>query len=788
MLKHYLRVTLRSLRFSKGYAALNVVGLAVGLACALVIGLYVRGELAFDRFHANAARIARVTLETPDGNVVVTPTVLGPMLEREFPEVEETVRLYALGGFRPLIVRSDAATGQEAGFVYADSSAFDVFTFPLVAGDARTALTRPNTVVLTETAARRYFPGGAALGRPLQVNEETYEVTGVMRDLPPASHLAFDFLASFASTHWAQEEQWGSANFLTYVLFRDAAAADAFGPKLDERVAQAQQAGDLPPMLGLALEPLRTIHLDVEGRRRYVVLFAAIAALILLVACVNYMNLATARAVRRAKEVGVRKVTGAFRGQLVAQFYAEAALLTAFSLALAAGLAALLLPALRAATGAPLALDASDPLVPLGLLAVGVVVTLVAGSYPALLLSSFRPVQVLKGQARSGRGATRLRQGLVVFQFAVSVFLLAGTAVVHRQLRYLQTKDLGFRGEQVVALPVGDRPTQEALPALKRALLALPGVEAASAINSVPGEQRGGYSLTAEGLEVPADTYVPIGGVPADADVVEALGLELVAGAGFPPAAHLETYAPDDGHYYYLVNEATLRATGWSAEEAVGKRMSVSGDGRWGTLVGVIRDYHFLPLHEEIRPLALFVEGETNELLVRLAPGDVAGALAAVEATWRRLVPHRPFAYRFLDEAFAAAYASERQLGALFGGFALLAVLIACLGLFGLAAYAAERRTKEIGVRKVLGATARDVVLLLSREYAVLVLVGALVAAPFAYLAVTRWLEGFAYRVPVGPGLFLAAGAAALLLALATVAGQALRAAASDPVKALRYE
>jgi putative ABC transport system permease protein len=785
MLKHYLTVALRSLRQHRAFVLLNVLGLAVGIACALVIGLFVRGELAYDRFHANADRVARVTLETPEGNVVVTPTVVGPMLAREFPEVEATARLYDLGGFRPLVVRRGETVHQEADFFYADSTVFRVFSFPLAVGDPATALTRPNVVVLSESAARRYFPDGDAFGRTLTVNDEPYEVTGVMRDLPAESHVQFDFLASFVSTHWAEEEMWDSANFLTYVLFRDAASMAAFAPKLDARVNQAQEAGDFAPMLDLVLEPLRTIHLDIEGRWRYVVLFAAIAALILLVACVNYMNLATARATARAKEVGVRKVTGAFRGQLIAQFYGEAALLTLVSLGLGVVLAVALLPALRAATGAPLPLDFGDPLVPLGLLVVGVAVTVVSGSYPALLLSSFRPVQVLKGQARSGRGAARFRKTLVVFQFAVTVFLLVGAAVVYRQLRYVQTKDLGFHGEQVVALPIGDRQTREMLPALERTLLDLPGVMHVTPINSVPGEQRAGYALSSDGIEVPEGDFFLIGGVSTGRDVVATLGLELVAGTAFDVP---DSYAPDSGRYVYLVNEALLRATGWSAEEAVGRRMTVSGDSRWGTLVGVFRDYHFLPLHEEIQPLALFIDDDVNELLVRLAPGDVGDALLAVEATWRRMVPHRPFEYRFLDEAFAAAYARERQLGRLVGGFAGLAVFIACLGLFGLAAYAAERRTKEIGVRKVLGASARDIVLLLSREFVLLVVLGALVAAPFAYWAAARWLEGFAYRASLGPDVFVVAGAVALLIALLTVSAQALRAASADPVKALRYE
>jgi putative ABC transport system permease protein len=557
--------------------------------------------------------------------------------------------------------------------------------------------------------------------------------------------------------------------------------------RLEERLGRARAAGLVSEGFGLVGEPLRAIYLDGEGRRGYVWLFGAIAALILLVACVNYMNLATARATQRAREVGVRKATGARRIQLVGQFYGEAGVLVAVSLLLGLVGAALLIPAFRAITGKALEVPFADPALWGGLLVVGGLVALVAGSYPALLLSSFRPSQALKGGLRSGRGASAFRQGLVAFQFAVSVFLLVGTAVIFGQLRYTQSADLGFRGEQVIALPTGDRQTLEALSAVKQELLAESGVVAVAAIDRIPGRTPGGYSLHAEGFEVPEGVdYVPLHAIPTEPGVVEALGLDLIAGRDLRTP---EGVQPGPGAFEYLVNEAVLRATGWAPEEALGRGFSVSGDGRAGVVVGVFRDYHFLPLHEPIGPLALFPEpDQTNHLLVRLAPADVARTLDRVSAVWQDLVPHRPFTYTFLDASFAAHYEGERRLARLFAAFALLAVLIACLGVLGLAAYAAERRRKEIGVRKVLGARSSQIVTLISREFALLVGVGFLVAAPLAYWAMGRWLEGFAYRVSLGPGVFLLAGGVALALALATVASQALRAARADPVQALRTE
>jgi putative ABC transport system permease protein len=785
MLRNYLLVALRQLNRNRGYTAINVFGLAVGIACCLLILTFVRHELAHDRHHEHADRIVRVTTEFSGDSFPVTASAVAPTLKREIPEVEQTVRLFNSGLFGPVVVQYEDAMFEEHRFFYADSTVFDVFTLPLASGHAATALTRPGTVVLTESAAEKYFGDEDPLGRTLRVNQTEFEVTGVLRPLPAASHLQFDFLASFETLGWARNEIWTGANFFTYLLIPDAAAVATVATRIEHLLDQARDAELVPAGYGLRLEPLRSIHLDLGGRRTYVYLFSAIALLILLVACVNYMNLATARAAQRAREVGVRKVVGARRSELIQQFYGESALLTTVSVVLAVGLAHLLTPAFRTISGQPISFTAADPVVVGSLIGLIALVTLVAGSYPALLLSSFRPVLALGGTLRGGPGAVLFRRGLVTFQFAVSVFLLVGTAVIFSQLRFVQSTDLGFRGEQVIALPTGDRQTLQELPAIKKRISDLPGVMATAAIDRLPGTQPGGYSLHAEGFDVPAGMdYYPLHAVPTETGVVEALGLELLAGTDFRVP---EGVQPQPGKFPYLINEATLRVTGWTPEEAIGKRFSVSGDNRGGTVVGVFRDYHFLPLHEGIGPLALFVEpSQTNNLLVRASPDNMPATLAGIHDVWREHVSHRPFTYTFLDEAFAAHYASERQLGRLFGGFALLAVLIACLGLLGLAAFAAERRRREIGVRKVLGARVHDIVLLLSREFALLVVLGFAVAAPVADLLMSRWLDEFAYRIDLGAGLFLAAGAVAFVLALATVAGQALRAASADPVSTLR--
>lgn len=785
MLKNYLKIALRTFGRHKGYTFINVAGLAVGLACFLLIALYVQDELRYDRFHENADRIVRVQKEN---DLTVTPTIVAPLFKRTFPEVEEAARLYNISGFSPQIVRYGERVFQEERFFYADSTVFDVLTLPLVAGTPESALNRASTIVISESMAQKYFGDENPMGKLLQVGpERQFEVTGVMEDLPSASHVQFDFLASFASTHWAEREIWGSANFLTYLLLTDPSAIHPLRRKIAEQMAEARAAGEVYDGFELNLVPLTSIYLDFEGHRTYVYLFSAIALLILLIACINYMNLATARAARRAQEVGVRKVSGAHRGQLMRQFYGESALLVVFALAVALALAALALPLFNALSGKSLSLGHfQDPLLLLTLLGIGVVVSLVAGSYPALLLSSFRPAQVLKGAYRTSRGGVFFRKGLVVFQFAISVFLLVATAVVFSQLRYVQTTNLGFDKEQVVVLPFGDRALHEMRTMLKDALLQHANVLHVAAINRVPGYQWSGYGLTIEGLDLQEGEMFPIVGVPADKDAIETLGLELIAGTGFPTS---ESYQPDSARYVYIVNETTLRQLGWTPEEALGKRMSLSDSRRTGELVGVVKDYHFLSLHEPFYPLAYFIEPwQANHLVVKIAPDDVPGTLAAIRGTWERMVPHRPFEFSFLDEQLDALYRSEQQISQIFSVFAILAVLIACLGLFGLAAYAAEQRTKEIGVRKVLGATVPQIVMLLSKEFTRLVLVAFVVAVPLAYIAMQRWLDSFTFRIDVPWWLFLAAGLATLAIAWLTVSYQSVRAALSDPAKSLRYE
>ena len=790
MLKNYLHIALRHLRRQPGYAVINIVGLAVGVACCLFLLLYVRDELSYDRYHEDADAVYRTNMVIPqvDATIGLTPNIVAPLLMREFPEVQAATRIEAHGG----VVRAGERIFDNNAFYFADSTVFEVFDgFTLHAGDPATALTRPNTVVLTESTAEKFFGDVNPVGRTIvRNNDQEFEVTGVVADVPSNSHFTFDFLASFASReHWANNEQWGSANFFTYIRLPSASDGPVLQAKIDA-LAEEMHTGGEERVRTLALQPLTDIHLgtevaydlDATGDMTYVYGFATVALLILLIACINYMNLSTARSTQRAKEVGLRKSLGAYRGQLVGQFYSESAVLTFAGLVLALALVGLGLPWFNELSGKALGFGTlGEPEIVALIVGIFLIVSLVAGSYPAMFLSRFQPARVLRGRSKTSGGAAWLRKGLVVLQFAISAFLIAGTLVVMGQLRHMNTQNLGFDKEHLVVLPLSDPILQEQYPAMEEAIRQSPTVVATAAINQIPGQLGWTSGFTAPGFA--ADDGFLIKGMPTNATVIEALGADLLAGRAFPA----EPPEPDSTNFLFILNATAAQKAGWTPEEAVGQRVVV--DLRQGEVIGVVEDFHFRSLHEAIEPLAIWYQPRhANHLAVRLAPGDTRAAMDHLEAVWGRFAAHRPFSFRFLDDVYDRLYRNERQVGQVVSLFAFLAIFVACLGLFGLAAFTAERRTKEIGVRKVLGATVPDLVGLLTKDFVVLVLVAFAVAVPVAWLAMGKWLDGFAYRIEVGPGVFVLAGALVLVIALATVSVHALRAATSDPVEALRYE
>lgn len=796
MFGNYLKIAWRNIRNSKMYSLISISGLAVGIACCLLILLFVQNELNYDRFHEKAERIYRVTygfqLGSQAREISVTPTIVGPMLKRDFPEVTEMVRVFEVNNFGPSIVSYGSKQFQESRFMFGDSTMFSIFSFPFVQGDPETAISRPGTIVLTESTARKIFGSENPLGKTLKVdNTRDFEITGVVADLPSNSHLQFDYMASFSTLRQSQREIWGSANYFTYVLTNSPGNPAALNKKIAERITEyTKEMSSGNPVPIVKLQPLSDVylhskHLDGGARAKgdigYVYGFSVLALLILVVACINYMNLATARSSRRAKEVGMRKVLGAQRNTLISQFFGESIIITGISMLLALILVQLFLPAFNLFIGKTLSFNfINNPEVLVLVLIVGFLVSIVAGSYPALFLSRFQPAAVLKGEVKRSGGAVLFRKALVVFQFGVSVFLIVGSLVVDSQLSYLQNKKLGLAKEQMVIVPIGDRETIGNLSAIKNELMRDAGVLGVTASSSIPGKVMGGYSVAAEGL--PEGENPPTTGWIVDKDFPSVLDLELIAGNTFQ-----ETFIPEKG-YDYVINESLARRIGWQPEEAVGKWLNVLGN-RMGRVIGVARDFHFRSLHNEIGPLALFISPRNFEyLMVKIAPENIVATMGHIDRVWAKLVPYRPFEYTFLDQEYEGLYRAEVRSGQLLTVFTLLAILIACLGLFGLAAFTAEQRTREIGIRKVLGASVGSIILMLSKDFGRLIVLAIVLASPLAYWIMNNWLQNFAYRIDVSWLTLIVAGIAALIIAIGTITYQAVKAALTNPIKALKYE
>jgi putative ABC transport system permease protein len=793
MLRNYLRIALRNARRQPGYTAINVVGLALGLACAFFILHFVQDERSFDRFHDNADRIYRVVSDqytaSDTSYASITSLPMAPALEAEFPEVEHAVRLFAT---YPLVERGEQRFHEERVYL-ADASIFEVFDFPLVAGDPTTALVDPGSIVLTEALAQKYFGGEEPLGQTLLIGRElSFTVTGLLAPIPRNSHLQFDALISHSS--WQRrEDNWLWFGWRTYVLLQPGHDPAELERKLPDFVQR--HAGERMELAGfsfdLKLQPLTDIYLHsdrveaaetVVGRASTVYIFSIIALFTLLLAGVNFTNLSTARAASRAKEIGVRKATGAMRGQLAAQFLGESLFLSLLAVVGATVLVLLFSGPYEALSGKVL-----DPSVAalggygVSLLGLALAMGLLAGIYPALVLSSLRPVEVLKGRYQTSARGTALRKGLVVVQFAITSALLIGTGVVYMQLDFLRKASLGVDAEQLYVLDFrGDQDVRQQSEAIRGVLTALPGVEAASFSAVVPGRSPSNLTTNvevADGERIVSnlDTYF------VDEDFFETFGAELVAGRGFSRDFATDSLAA------WVVNEAAVAHFGWGTPEAaLGRRLSRDSDE--GQVIGVVEDFHFASLHQTVTPLALQIRPWYEYVTLRVRTDDLPRTLAAIQTAWADMVPHRPFEAFFLDERFAAQYQAEERFGRAFGIFAFLAIVIACLGLFGLVAYAVQQRTKEIGVRKVLGAQVPQLAVLLSRDFVVLVLVAFVVAAPVAYLGMQRWLASFAYHVELEPWVFVAAGALVLLIALATASIHTVRAAMADPIEALRSE
>jgi putative ABC transport system permease protein len=806
MLRNYLVIAFRNLRKQKLYSFINIFGLAVGIAFCALLFLYVQDELTFDRFHEKKDRIFRVyqTYYQPDGSIenhtVWLPYPLAAALKTDFPEVREFVRFSESEHF----VRQEEALFSEV-VLYADASVFDVFTFPFVQGDPATALADLNTVVLSRSAARKYFGGENAVGQTLQIRLggqfEDFTVTGVTENVPGNSSIQFDILLPMAKSSAASEwvsscmDSWDCSWLLTYVeLAPGASAANlearmpdfwrSYNPDRIQRMREngAWSGDGIPTSYGL--QPVYEEHLDTEigggyteaSRPMYSYILGGIGFGVLLIACINFMTLAIGRSASRSREIGLRKVVGANRAQLMRQFWGEALLLSLLALIAGLGLAELFLPAFNSLTGKMLDFRPFDTwTTPAAFAGILLVTGLVAGSYPALVLSGFRPVDVLKNRFRLS-GSNAFTRTLVVFQFGLVVFLIMGTLIMLRQLDYMRSRDLGFNREHIVVIPMNRMDGPAALRVFRNELGSRPDILGITGADVSFGRGNRVTTFMHEGEE----RYVYLYGV--EGNYPDVMGLRLLGGRIFDPSL------ASDSARAVLINQALARQFGW--DQPVGEVLTGWSDNPASdpVVIGVVEDFNFLSLHEEVEPVLLLLGSDVNNILVRIAPGNVPATLDAIRATWQQVSPDIPFDYAFLDDDLNRFYEAEQRWSRVVGYSAFFAVLIACLGLFGLAAITAAGRTKEIGIRKVLGASAVSVAVLLSRKFVMLVLIAVVIALPAAYVAALKWLDNFAYRIEIGPAMFILAGALALLIAILTVSYQSVKAALADPVKSLRYE
>ncbi|MDE2890863.1 MAG: ABC transporter permease [Gemmatimonadota bacterium] len=779
---------------NKTFSAINISGLAIGMACCMLILLYVQDELSYDRHHENADRIFRLATEIQSdgapGRFALTSSPMGSILVQEFPSVEDAVRFHRKD--EKTLVANQQRHFYERGVLFVDANVFQVFDFPLSKGDPQTALQEPNSIVLTDAMALKYFGDEDPMGRTLSLGGNTYKITGVLKDSRYRSHLRFDFLASLDIS-----KGWLSIDFYTYLLLQATQVADEFDTMLPDFMerhlgAEMEAAGI---RLKLFLQPLTDIHLhshlDFEispnGDIRYIYLFLVIAFIVLVLACINFMNLSTARSEYRSMEIGLRKVVGANRGELTAQFLGESTLLASIAIVIAGVMVEILLPSFEAFVERDLVvgfLKSRDVL--LALIGIALFTGLFSGSYPAFFLSSLKPVLVFRGVMDAGSKRSGLRKTLIIVQFAISVILVIGTGLIYDQADYVRNRRLGFRKEHIVVMPNrGSEPVRR----YRNMVSAHSAVLNVTASSTVPGGVMPGnvfFPLTDGAYK----DGVLMNVMYVDHGFVETLGIEVLEGRA------LSDEVASDRKGAFMLNQAAMRNLGWTscANRQVG--MDVYGEGAerkaglQGDVVGVVKDFHYKSLHHEIEPLVIMMGGgwTRDYISIRIRPDDVPGTLDFLRTQWREVVPNTPFEYSFLDTSFDRLYRTEARLGMLFGGFSVLAIVVAALGLFGLASISVQQRTKEIGIRKAVGASVANVVLLLSREYVVLVGIANLVAWPIAYFAMNRWLENFAYRVDPAISTFVLGGLLSLSIALITVSYETGKAARANPVDALRYE
>ena len=773
MFKNYLKIALRNFFKHKGYSFINIAGLAVGIACCSLIFLWVKDELSYDKFHDNIDEIYRVILDHEGQWWTSSPWAFAPILKQNYPEVLKSTRYAG----RTRLLRYGEHSYYEQGALV-DEDFFEIFTFPFIQGDPQTALSALNTIVLTEEAAEKYFPSEDPMGKVLIMNNETdLTVTGVIKNVPSNSTIQFDFLAPVRLIGEERLNSWALESW-SFLLMKKGASADDFIEKISGLVMEYDRRTDQKVLA--SIQPFSRIYLyslSGTGPILYVYIFSIIALLILLIACINFMNLATARAGNRAKEIGMRKVVGAYKANIIRQFYSESMLSSFIALLLAILLVYLFLPSFNTLSSKQLTLDIAGNLSTiLGLIGITVFTGFVSGSYPALILSSFKAVTVLKGSLSSVAKSSPFRKILVVSQFTATVVLIICTAIMYKQLDYIRKRDLGFDRDHVVIIPLS-APLRQNYGSFRDTILQNSDIINVTCATSVPTGVGNINPVYWEGRT--SEQYETWNWVAVDYDYFETFNMEMVDGRSFS-----REFSTDQQNY--IVNEEAVKHM--ELESPIGKLFSI-----WtneGKIVGVVKNFHSRSLHNEIVPVAftLGFRWSLSRIFVKIKPDNIPDTIAYLKNTTLQFGPNFPFEYTFLDEYFEGQYRADQQIGTIFKYFALIAVLISCLGLFGLAAFMAEQRTKEIGVRKVLGASITNIITLLSKEFLLLISIANLISWPAAYFIMKRMLSRYAYRTDMAFWIFLTAGILTLFITFLTVSVQTLKAARANPVEALKYE
>ena len=787
MFQNYLKSALRNIKKQKGYSLITLAGLFIGITCFVLVSLYVRYEFSYDRFHKNAENIYRVIVDTREtymgkSQVTVTPGPLASAVQEEFPEVLKATKVES----ERVVMKYGEHRFAEDSIYYVDPAFLDIFDFPLLAGDPKTALSKPNCLLVSQDMAEKYFGQENPVGKTIHVDNTDYQITGVMVNIPGNTHFRFDFLASFSSLvelHGRDRVfSWNRWSYRTYVLLHGQADPVSLENKLVDFLKRnysddATQTLCLQPVSDIHFYTKANFELEPTADIRNVYLLSAIAFFILLIACFNYMNLSTARATTRVKEIGMRKVIGANRMQLIRQFLGESILFSLIALLISVILVKFLLPAFRVFIDRKLEAGfLQDGTLILTLIGLALFIGLVSGSYPALVLSSFQPTAVLKGTgARRSRSSSLFRNSLVVSQFAISAALIFCTIVVFNQLHFMRNKELGFVKDYVVTVPnpgKGDETLKNEIRQNTQVLDVTSSNDLPYDIGSADFGEWDGYNP--EERLIVYRNWV-------DANFLSFYNIPVVQGRGFA-----EEYNDEEGQSYIL-NEAAVKSIGW--DDPIGKRLGFSGEDEKGVVVGVVKDFHFAALHLNIEPLALTPNSERIDWLsIKISPQNIPDTLAFIERTWKKHSPEGDFSYTFLDDRLDRMYRTEEKLGKTFSIYTFIALFVACLGLFGLASFTTAQRTKEIGIRKVLGATGWNITLLTTKKIMALVLMANTIAWPVAYFAMQNWLQNFAYRVEVGVWIFVLSATLSLAIALLTVSYQTIKAATANPVDSLRYE